>query len=525
MANIKEQIVKFAIDDLSRFKDDDNPDLALGKMLFLSTRPNSHHLDISEEVLMKYADSIIGKWIVAEYDKWLNDVTTHVNEEVIVGIVPHDAKVEFVRADDGYLDAYVNCVISKLYATNVYDIFLKDNFRNVSVEMVTDVDADIGGEVHYFDIKATTLLGKYINPSVPKANIQIVKFSEKTANEYYSLWADKEDKKSMAKKYKIDKSEKAMSNDDWSNVDKTVLRNKILEAENTAELVNAVYLKVEEGWQDAPSEKLGYPVMQLKGDTFVYNRNALANAKARATQQNETEVLNKLDKIYAKLKLNDTQQGESKMAEETTTKLSEDEKDDKNIIMGDKCAEKCAEETKSAECADCGKKLAEETEDDKDVKDKQEDESDDDKEDDDNKEVDLADDCKKELADLEAKCAEYESKCKEYEAKCAEYETQKANFEAKLAELQLFKDNTENAQKDAIVTATLAQVKNYMSEENYAKCAESSKEYTLETVNAWRNEVLASIATNVLNAKMSENSEEHIEMDIPKEDEKHGLWD
>jgi hypothetical protein len=386
--------------------------------------------------------------------------------------------------------------------------------------MVTDVDADIGGEVHYFDIKATTLLGKYINPSVPKANIQIVKFSEKTANEYYSLWADKEDKKSMAKKYKIDKSEKAMSNDDWSNVDKTVLRNKILEAENTAELVNAVYLKVEEGWQDAPSEKLGYPVMQLKGDTFVYNRNALANAKARATQQNETEVLNKLDKIYAKLKLNDTQQGESKMAEETTTKLSEDEKDDKNIVM----EEDKAEDAKTAECADCDTKKLAESDDDKED-DKQDDKSEDGEDDaDDEKDAELAE-CKGKLADAEAKCAEYESKCKEYEAKCAEYETQKANFEAKLAELQLFKDNTENAQKDAIVTATLAQVKNYMSEENYAKCAENSKKYTLETVNAWRNEVLASITTNVLNAKMSENSEEHIEMDIPKEDEKHGLWD
>jgi hypothetical protein len=261
--------------------------------------------------------------------------------------------------------------------------------------------------------------------------------------------------------------------------------------------------------------------MQLKGDTFVYNRNALANAKARATQQNETEVLNKLNKIYAKLKLNDdTQQGESEMAEETMTKLSEDEKDDKNIVM----EEDKAEDAKTAECADCDTKKLAESDDDKED-DKQDDKSEDGEDDaDDEKDAELAE-CKGKLADAEAKCAEYESKCVEYEAKCAEYESQKADFEAKIAELQQFKDNAENAQKDEIVTATLAQVKDYMSEENYAKCAENAKECTLANVNAWRNEVLASITTDVLNAKMSESNTEHINMEIPKEDEKHGLWD
>ena len=135
-----EKTVKFAIDELSRFQDDENKDLAVGRILFLSTRPNSHGLVITEDVLRKYAPTIIGKWVVAEYDKWSQDVTTHTNEQVIQGIVPHNAQVEFVRAEDGYLDAYVDCVISKLYSTDVYDIFVKDNRRNVSVEMVTDVD-------------------------------------------------------------------------------------------------------------------------------------------------------------------------------------------------------------------------------------------------------------------------------------------------------------------------------------------------------------------------------------------------
>jgi hypothetical protein len=274
-----EKTVKFAIDELSRFQDDENKDLAVGRILFLSTRPNSHGLVITEDVLRKYAPTIIGKWVVAEYDKWSQDVTTHTNEQVIQGIVPHNAQVEFVRAEDGYLDAYVDCVISKLYSTDVYDIFVKDNRRNVSVEMVTDVDPEVGGVVHYLNIFALSVLGKGVNPSVPNAHMEIIKFSEKQANDYYDLWSDIRNKESISKmaekkRYKIDKSAESMSNDDWSNVDKTKLRNDILDAENSSELVEAVYLKVEKGWQDAPSEKLGYPVMQLKDDTFVYNRNA-----------------------------------------------------------------------------------------------------------------------------------------------------------------------------------------------------------------------------------------------------------
>ena len=67
--------------------------------------------------------------------------------------------------------------------------------------------------------------------------------------------------------------------------------------------------------------------MQLKGDTFVYNRNALANAKARATQQNETEVLRKLNAIYNKLNLKNEETDNKEQAEEKMAKLEEKEKD------------------------------------------------------------------------------------------------------------------------------------------------------------------------------------------------------
>ena len=402
-----EKTVKFAIDELSRFQDDENKDLAVGRILFLSTRPNSHGLVITEDVLRKYAPTIIGKWVVAEYDKWSQDATTHTNEEVIQGIVPHNAQIEFVRAEDGYLDAYVDCVISKLYSTDVYDIFVKDNRRNVSVEMVTDVDPEVGGVVHYLNIFAVTVLGKQVNGSVPNAHMEIVKFSEEQANDYYDLWSD--------------------------------IRNK----ENMSKLAEKISLNDEE----------------KQGDTKM-----------------------------------------AKLEDNKAVECSEDDKKQDNIVMN--------------ECGD-GEKTTELSEDEKTEDDKNDDDDthDDDKEDDD-KESDMA-----------TKCADLETKLSEMTAQMSENDNKIKEYEAELSELRTFKANVEEAQKMEVVTATLAQVKDYMSDEKYSEYSESGKACKFADITTWKNEVLANVTTDVLNAKMSEKETDHIDMSFPQVEEKHGLWD
>jgi hypothetical protein len=404
-----EKTVKFAIDELSRFQDDENKDLAVGRILFLSTRPNSHKLDITEDVLRKYAPTIIGKWVVAEYDKWSQDATTHTNEEVIQGIVPHNAQVEFVRAEDGYLDAYVDCVISKLYSTDIYDIFVKDNKRNVSVEMITDVDPEVGGVVHYLNIFAVTVLGKQVNPSVPNAHMEIVKFSEEQANDYYDLWSD--------------------------------IRNK----ENMSKMAEKISLNDEE----------------KQGDTKM-----------------------------------------AKLEDNKAVECSEDDKNQDNIVMNE-----CGDGEKTTELSE-----DEKTEDDKNDDDDMHDD-DDDKEDDD-KESDMA-----------TKCADLETKLSEMTAQMSENDNKIKEYEAELSELRTFKANVEEAQKMEVVTATLAQVKDYMSDEKYSEYSESGKACKFADITTWKNEVLANVTTDVLNAKMSEKETDHIDMSFPQVEEKHGLWD
>ena len=310
--------------DMSEY---DNDDYMVGRTAFLSTRPNLHDIVIPEDVLREYAPSVLGKWVTAEVK--FNDCTTHTNGQSIVGIGPKEQDVEFVEADDGYLDAYVDCIISKRYAKEYCNVFSEDDAqRSVSIEatfsMVDEHECD------GFDIKTITTLGRTVRPSVPDANITIVRFSEEDAESYYNNLHKsdslsnlkqfvEERKQSMAEKktYKIDKSKEAMSTADWGNYDKAAMRDKIMDAKNRDTLVKSVYLLVEDGWKDAPSEHLKYPVMMLDGDTFIYNRNALSSALAYAKQNDETEVVNKIKAIYKKLDLDDDSERkeDKKMAE------------------------------------------------------------------------------------------------------------------------------------------------------------------------------------------------------------------
>lgn len=325
-----EKLINFAVDTIQQiqFDDYDEKEFAIAKVGFLSTRPNSHGLEISEEVLRECASTVLGKWMVAKMN-WLGtDATMHEPDEQIMGIFPKEQEIDFVEDDDGYLRAYATAVISKLYAKKYCDIFEKDNNRAVSVEMKvqSENNEDMNDTVLSFSITAVTTLGKGIAPSCPESDVTMIRFSQEDADAYFNKMNEynltplkkfaKERIESMAKTYKIDKSKEAMSDKAWGEVDKTAMRDKIMEADNKVTLVKAVYMLVENGWEEAPSEHLKYPVMELKGDTFVYNRDALSAALGYAKKENETTVVNKIEKIYKKLDLDDNEGGkEEKMAE------------------------------------------------------------------------------------------------------------------------------------------------------------------------------------------------------------------
>ncbi len=315
--NINFQMEEIAPDWLNDYPEDK---FTVFKTCFLSTQKNSHNLDISAEVLKRDAKTILGNFLVAKLQ--YGDASTHVPSEIIYGYFPKEQDVEFEDTEDGNVKAWAYCVVSKQYGQEFNEIFDLQNLRNTSVEMKVKVvdDAD-EGEVESFDIYGLTCLGLSIKGSCPDAMMTMIRFSQEDADAYFSKIHEhnltplkkfaKERKDNMAenKSYKVDKSKEAMSEKAWGDVDKTDLRNKIMDAKNKNSLVKSVYMLVEEGWEDAPSDHLKYPVMCFEGDKLVYNRYGLASALAYARQENETAVINKIERIYKKLDINKDSQG------------------------------------------------------------------------------------------------------------------------------------------------------------------------------------------------------------------------
>lgn len=313
-----DKIVNFQIEEaLPEWLEDYSEEkFTVFKTCFLSTSRNSHHFDISEEVLKRDASTILGNFLVAKVQ--FGDATTHLPSEIIYGYFPKEQEVEFEEVEinnEKIVKAWAYCVISKQYGQEFNEIFDVQNLRDTSVEMTVQIkDDQEEGEVLSFNIYGLTCLGLSTNGSCPDAMMTMVRFSEKEATNYFNKVNGQhltdltkfvnERKRAMAdKSYKVDKSKEAMSDDDWGSVDKTSMRNKIMDASNKSSLVKSVYALVESGWEESPSEHLKYPIMQLKGDTFVYNRGALSSALGYAKKEEETAVVSKIEKIYKKLGL------------------------------------------------------------------------------------------------------------------------------------------------------------------------------------------------------------------------------
>lgn len=326
-----DKIVNFQIEEaLPEWLEDYSEEkFTVFKTCFLSTSRNSHHFDISEEVLKRDASTILGNFLVAKVQ--FGDATTHLPSEIIYGYFPKEQEVEFEEVEinnEKIVKAWAYCVISKQYGQEFNEIFDVQNLRDTSVEMTVQIkDDQEEGEVLSFNIYGLTCLGLSTNGSCPDAMMTMVRFSEEEATNYFNEVNGQhltdltkfvnERKRAMAdKSYKVDKSKEAMSDDDWGSVDKDSMRDKIMDASNKSSLVKSVYALVESGWEEAPSEHLKYPIMQLKGDTFVYNRGALSSALGYAKKEEETAVVSKIEKIYKKLGLDSEGKEEKKMSKE-----------------------------------------------------------------------------------------------------------------------------------------------------------------------------------------------------------------
>ena len=558
-----EKDFKFAVEDIQRLnvEEYDENEYCVARMKFLSTRPNSHGLKFSEEVLRRDAKTVLGTWIVAEM--LVGDFTTHTPAESIIGIVPKDQDVEFVRADDGYLDVYVDVVLSKRYAKDAYDVFVKDNNRSVSIEFNYFHPEDDEYEVESYVIRGTTILGKTVNPSVPKANITVTRFSEEDADKFFakvhnnSLTVLKkfveERKESMAEQEKlvshpIDTSKEAMYDGEW---DGQKAKQDLVKEKNFKTLASKVCMKLEPGWEDREVTKLGYPVMILHDGKWVYAVKGLSSALGYAKKENETEVINKVEKIYKKLGLDsDRKEDDAKMAETTQNfeiegrkawakvikKVQDHEGDgayvdsieDNHIIYtkGDvryrvEADVKVDKDDKSVDAdikwdtvkKDADQKMAE---DEAKCEDKEEKKMSDD--------CDCKDDDDEE--DFAKKCADMAKQIEEHDNIIMDKDKKIKEMEEELAELREFKKTCMEKDKACAVESVMNEVKDFMDSEQFKALRDEGMACEFAQIDAWTNKVKAISFESVKGNKKTTKTSSVMWFSAPVQTEKNknSLW-
>ena len=325
-----EKLIDFAVEDIEQiqFDDYDEKEFAIAKVGFMSNRPNSHKLEISEEVLRENANTVLGKWMVVKMDFMGLDAEGHDPQEHIVGFFPKDQEIEFVEDEDGYIRAYATAVISKIYAKDYCKMFDGDNERAVSIEMMcnTENGKDMDDKVLSFTIVGVTTLGKAIRPSIPESDVSFVRFSQEKATAYFSELNEhnltplkkfaKERIANMAKEdyvnHPISTSKDDIYEGEW---DGQKAKQDLVKEKNFKSLAPKVCMKLEEGWEDREVTKLDYPVMMLYDGKWVYSTKGLSSALGYAKKEDETAVVNKIEKIYKKLGLDDGKEVKSEMAE------------------------------------------------------------------------------------------------------------------------------------------------------------------------------------------------------------------
>ena len=507
----------FSVSDIQTVATEDSVEFAIAKIAVLSTKPNSHKVNITEEILRRDGLSILGKWVVADFDG--TDTTTHTNNEKIVGIIPNDQTPEFVKNEDGSVTMFVEAVISKIYATEVYELFRTHNFRNVSVEMGTadDTEREDGSiDIAGLCIYGVTILGLSVGGSCPDANMSIIRFSSDDASKYYhntkhfSLreLAEKRNEDLKVTSHPIDKSKNAVDMGSWDG-DKA--KDDLLKEKNFKTLAKSVCLLLEDGWENKEKGALKYPVMNLKNGKWVYNAQGLSSARAYG-EQHDPSVADKAISIQKKLGLykdneNSNKEEKEKMGNKDNKNFSNSEDKEKDVIMeenkekdmacGDKKMaesedEKLKDEKKEEDnIKDEEKKMAEESEDEKLKEEKEE-------------EDDIKDEEKKfsldAYVDEAAMIAMLENETEENKALANQVAKEFSANDIVAKILELSKENAElKAEKklaevekaEKKFSAIMASVKEDLDEKTFAELSEEGKGLSFEELGGFENKVKA----------------------------------
>ncbi len=258
------------------------------KMVSLSAKYEKHKDDFKgHEVVYRGQDE--DGW--AEYDYI----------EQPIGFIPDTANVRIVE-DGGKNWLVADAVVWAERNRKIAKLLEKRKINKISMEVIADEMETIDGIdiINDFTPLTVTFLGQDRMTGIANAK-SILKEEFSVFNEKLMLAFEQEPEYGTGNRISLDLKKSSVSFDEWGDVDKDELRKNILAAENYEQLVRACYMLIEEGWEDSPSTKLGYPVCQLKGGKLVYNRYGVASARGFLERNKNEDYYNKVNSRLVKV--------------------------------------------------------------------------------------------------------------------------------------------------------------------------------------------------------------------------------
>jgi hypothetical protein len=320
-----------------------NGDFLKLKLYAISDTVNRNGSEFLREGFEESIPTIYNKPILAYFNKKMDDTEEHNSRvdvdrygdvfydydydgaEKPVGVIPESAEI-YVEQLDGKNWVVINSAyIWTEYNKRLIDVIKRQITKKVSVEIESVDSWEENGveKIRIWKFLGITILGKdkFGNPieeGIEGAKLVLDGYeNSNTFNSYKSRFSfamssnkdsyyseilekygvmskventvfAKQDEYGTGKPISVDKSKEAVSNDSWGDVDKTTLRDTVLKARNYKTLVKSVYLDVQDGWENSPSEKLKYPVIQYKDGKFVYNAGGLLSAQQYGEKYDES---------------------------------------------------------------------------------------------------------------------------------------------------------------------------------------------------------------------------------------------
>lgn len=186
--------VKFVIDSIKLVEENPNSNFSILSLDFFASGPNLHDMYVSEDTLMRTANTIKNCPIVWKYSTMMDDATTHEKDESPVGFIPEKAEITSKKLGDGRTMLSTCAFVWRRFSGRLLEIFERDGDKPVSVEMSVLKSAKRSDgllELLDFFYEAVTVLGSLVKPAVPSAQAVVLQFAKEYEEDFKKEFSDK----------------------------------------------------------------------------------------------------------------------------------------------------------------------------------------------------------------------------------------------------------------------------------------------------------------------------------------------